>query len=196
MIFDRSRGNLSHCLPVGIKTVSDCPLQNGMSKSSIRVFLRPARQARGRFSIEVMEDDMSNIGDGFKNIFLAGIGAMAYTGEKGKEVIDQLVAKGEITLEQGRELNDELQRKAGKATTDIRESALEARMSIMTPEEREAFVAAAARIAEEQNAKAAEVEAEVVDEETVAEAAEEVAEAAEEVAEAAEDAVEAAGEEA
>ena len=37
---------------------------------------------------------MSNIGDGFKNIFLAGIGAMAYTGEKGKEVIDQLVAKG------------------------------------------------------------------------------------------------------
>ena len=139
---------------------------------------------------------MSNIGDGFKNIFLAGIGAMAYTGEKGKEVIDQLVAKGEITLEQGRELNDELQRKAGKATTDIRESALEARMSIMTPEEREAFVAAAARIAEEQNAKAAEVEAEVVDEETVAEAAEEVAEAAEEVAEAAEDAVEAAGEEA
>ena len=47
---------------------------------------------------------MSNIGDGFKNIFLAGIGALAYTGEKGKEIIDQLVAKGEITLEQGREL--------------------------------------------------------------------------------------------
>ena len=36
---------------------------------------------------------MSNIGDAFKNIFLAGIGAMAYTGEKGKEIIDQLARR-------------------------------------------------------------------------------------------------------
>ena len=89
---------------------------------------------------------MSNIGDGFKNIFLAGIGAMAYTGEKGKEIIDQLVSKGELTLDQGRELNEELQRKAGEATSNIRESALEARMRMMTPEERDEFAAIAAKV--------------------------------------------------
>ena len=63
---------------------------------------------------------MSNIGDGFKNIFLAGIGAMAYTGEKGKEIIDQLVSKGELTLDQGRERNEELQRKAGETTINLK----------------------------------------------------------------------------
>lgn len=94
---------------------------------------------------------MSNIGDGFKNIFLAGIGVLAYTGEKGKEIVDQLVEKGEITLEQGRELNEELQRKAADTTTTIRDGALEARLKVMTPEERDEFVAKAAQIAKEQN---------------------------------------------
>lgn len=131
---------------------------------------------------------MTNIGDGFKNIFLAGIGAMAYTGEKGKEIIDQLVAKGEITLDQGRELNEELQRKASDTTSTIRESALEARMRMMTPEERDAFAAAAAKFAAEQNAQAATVEAEAV--------VEDVEEAAEEVVDAVEEAVEEAADEA
>ena len=99
---------------------------------------------------------MTNIGDGFKSIFLAGIGAMAYTGEKGKEIIDQLVEKGEITLDQGRELNEELRHKASESTGDLRESALEASMSLMTPEEREQFAAAAARIAAKQNTPASE----------------------------------------
>ena len=147
---------------------------------------------------------MSNIGDGFKNIFLAGIGAMAYTGEKGKEVIDQLVAKGEITLDQGRELNEELQRKAAETTQTLRESALEASMRAMSPEDREAFAAKAAEIAKAQNEEAArsaaeaeaeaepevEVEAESI-EDVVEEAVEEVAEAVEAVAEAAEEAPEA-----
>ncbi|MBQ9002386.1 MAG: phasin family protein [Eggerthellaceae bacterium] len=96
---------------------------------------------------------MTNIGDGFKSIFLAGIGAMAYTGEKGKEIIDQLVEKGEITLDQGRELNAELQHKASESTSGLRESALEAGMRVMTPEERVQFAEAAARIAAAQNAK-------------------------------------------
>lgn len=114
---------------------------------------------------------MSNIGDGFKNIFLAGIGAMAYTGEKGKEIIDQLVEKGEITLDQGRELNEELQRKATKTTSNLRESALEARMRMMTAEEREEFIQTATRIAAQQNAADREsaVTAEVVSEEAIPE---------------------------
>ena len=108
---------------------------------------------------------MTNIGDGFKNIFLAGIGAMAYTGEKGKEIIDQLVEKGEITLDQGRELNEELQRKAVETASGLRESALEARMKAMSAEERDEFVKLAQRIATEQNEAeaAAVVEAEVVE---------------------------------
>ncbi len=119
---------------------------------------------------------MTNIGDGFKNIFLAGIGAMAYTGEKGKEIIDQLVEKGEITLDQGKELNEELRRKAGETTTSIRESALEAGMKMMTPEERNAFAAKAAQFAAAQNAAdaanaVAETVVEPVDAEAIAEEA-------------------------
>lgn len=116
---------------------------------------------------------MATIGDGFKNIFLAGIGALAITGEKGKEVVDQLVAKGELTVDQGKQINTELKNKANDAVTGTRDAALEARMMVMTPEEREAFAAKAAEIAAAQNAKAAEakaedddvVEAEVVEDE-------------------------------
>ena len=104
-----------------------------------------------RLPFEVMEENMANIGDGFKSIFLAGIGALAYTGEKGKEIIDQLVDKGEITLDQGRALNEELRRKAGDATKGVRESALEATMKTMSPEERELFAAKAAEYAKAQN---------------------------------------------
>jgi len=117
---------------------------------------------------------MSNIGDGFKNIFLAGIGALAYTGEKSKEVIEQLVEKGEITLEQSRELNDELQRKTTETTTSIRDGALEARMKVMTPEERNEFAAKAAEIAQKQNEadanKTVEADAVVIETEPVEEA--------------------------
>lgn len=134
---------------------------------------------------------MANIGDGLKSIFLAGIGIMAYTGEKGKEIVDQLVEKGELTLDQGRELNEELRRKADDATKGVRESSLEAVMRAMSPEDREAFAAKAAEFAAAQNkadaAKAAEEPAEV---ETVVESVEDavdaVAEAVEEAAEAAE----------
>ena len=123
---------------------------------------------------------MTNIGDGFKNIFMAGIGALAYTGEKGKEIIDQLVEKGEITLDQGRELNEELQRKAADATSGLRESALEARMKAMTPEERDEFVKLASQIAATQNEADASqvVEAEVVEAEDAADEAEKPADEA------------------
>lgn len=102
---------------------------------------------------------MTNIGDGFKNIFLAGIGALAYTGEKGKEIIDQLVEKGEITLDEGKELNEELKRKAGDTATSMRDSVLETRMRLMSPEERTEYAAKVAEFAEALNAADAEVAA-------------------------------------
>ena len=50
------------------------------------------------------------LGDGIKKFFLAGVGAVAITAEKGQEIIGELVKKGELTVEQGKELNKDLQR--------------------------------------------------------------------------------------
>ena len=51
---------------------------------------------------------LENISEDIKKIFLFGIGAVATTAEKSKELIDELVAKGELTVEQGKILNEEL----------------------------------------------------------------------------------------
>lgn len=50
------------------------------------------------------------LNEGLKSIFLAGVGAVAVTAEKSKEIIDELVKKGELTVEQGKVLNEELKR--------------------------------------------------------------------------------------
>ena len=44
---------------------------------------------------------MEKISDSMKKILLAGIGAAATTAEKSKEILDDLVKKGELTVEQG-----------------------------------------------------------------------------------------------
>lgn len=51
-----------------------------------------------------------NASDEMKKVFLAGIGAIATTAEKAKEVIDSLIEKGELTVEQGKVINEELKR--------------------------------------------------------------------------------------
>ena len=53
-----------------------------------------------------------DLGEGLKKVFLAGVGAVATTAETAKEVIDDLVSKGELTMEQGKVLNEELKRNA------------------------------------------------------------------------------------
>ena len=45
------------------------------------------------------------LGEGIKKLLLAGIGTAAVTAEKSKEVLDELVKKGELTVEQGKVLN-------------------------------------------------------------------------------------------
>ena len=52
------------------------------------------------------------LNEGLKKIFLAGVGAVATTAEATKEVVDNLVKKGELTVEQGKVLNEELKRSA------------------------------------------------------------------------------------
>ena len=48
------------------------------------------------------------ISDGLRKIFLAGVGAVATTADAAKDLVDQLVKKGELTVEQGKVLNEEL----------------------------------------------------------------------------------------
>ncbi|WP_232696028.1 phasin family protein [Brevibacillus daliensis] len=50
------------------------------------------------------------INDDMKKILLAGIGAVAVTAERSKTLLDELITKGEITVEQGKVLNEELKR--------------------------------------------------------------------------------------
>lgn len=45
-----------------------------------------------------------------KNFFLAGLGSAAYTYEKATNLIDDFVKKGKITLEEGKDLSEELKR--------------------------------------------------------------------------------------
>ena len=45
---------------------------------------------------------MEKLGSGLKKVLLAGIGAVAVTGEKSKELLDEMVKKGELTVEQGK----------------------------------------------------------------------------------------------
>lgn len=51
---------------------------------------------------------MEKLGSGLKKVLLAGIGAVAVTGEKSKELLDEMVKKGELTVAQGKALNEEL----------------------------------------------------------------------------------------
>ena len=51
---------------------------------------------------------MEKLGENVKKILLAGIGAVAVTAEKSKDLLDEMVKKGELTVEQGKVLNEEL----------------------------------------------------------------------------------------
>lgn len=51
---------------------------------------------------------MSNLSEDLKKVFLFGVGAIAKTSEKSKEIIDELIAKGAITVEQGKIINEGL----------------------------------------------------------------------------------------
>lgn len=48
------------------------------------------------------------LGENIRKLLLAGIGTAAVTVDKSKEILDDLVKKGELTVEQGKVLNQEL----------------------------------------------------------------------------------------
>ena len=73
-----------------------------------------------------------------KKILLAGIGAAATTAEKSKEILDDLVKKGELTVEQGKVLNEELKHNV-KQTFKKEEQDPADVLKGMTPEQIEAL---------------------------------------------------------
>ncbi|MBR2743591.1 MAG: aspartyl beta-hydroxylase [Clostridia bacterium] len=54
---------------------------------------------------------LDNIGGDIKKLLLASIGAAAMTAEKAMEITDELVKRGELTLEQSNTLNEALSRR-------------------------------------------------------------------------------------
>lgn len=55
-----------------------------------------------------------------KKLLLVGIGAVATTAEKSKQVVDTLVEKGELTVEQGKVLNEELKRNLNNVKENLK----------------------------------------------------------------------------
>ena len=61
---------------------------------------------------------MEKFSDNIKKIILAGIGAVAVTAEKSKDLLDEMVEKGELTVEQGKVLNEELKHNVKKTVKE------------------------------------------------------------------------------
>ncbi len=51
---------------------------------------------------------MEKLTDNLKKVILAGIGAVLQLQRRSKDVLDDMVKKGELTVEQGKVLNEEL----------------------------------------------------------------------------------------
>lgn len=74
---------------------------------------------------------MDMMGESIKKLILAGVGSVAMTTEKGKEILDELVKKGELTVEQGKMLNMELKHNMKETVKDKMNMSMED----CTPEE-------------------------------------------------------------
>lgn len=61
---------------------------------------------------------MEGFGENIKKLLLAGIGAVATTAEKSKELLEDMVEKGELTVEQGKVLNEELKHNIKKTVKE------------------------------------------------------------------------------
>ncbi len=123
---------------------------------------------------------MEKLTDGLKKILLAGIGTVAVTAEKSKDVLDEMVKRGELTVEQGKVLNQELKHSIKNTVKNNVKVAvkpqspeeLEELLDKMTPDQLEALKAKIAQM------EAADTEADTVDDESVFEDEDEVLEEA------------------
>lgn len=100
------------------------------------------------------------ITDGFRDIFLAGVGALAMTGEKAKEVLDDLIARGQVSVEQGRKINEELKHRGAERTSELRSESIRAFMKALPADERKKLIEELGKIDAEESAEADEPAAE------------------------------------
>ncbi|MBR2682671.1 MAG: hypothetical protein IKE22_05325 [Atopobiaceae bacterium] len=98
--------------------------------------------------------------EGVRKAFLAGVGAVVYGAEKSQGLIEELIEKGEITVEQGKELNAELTRKVRETADEGQDAILRAHLKTMTPEQRAAWMSRAQKVAADLDAELVEVEVE------------------------------------
>jgi polyhydroxyalkanoate synthesis regulator phasin len=70
--------------------------------------------------------------DELKNIFLAGLGAAAYTYEKASKVVDEMVEKGKISMEEGKELTQQLKRNLSEKAEQIKPLTKEELLAILS----------------------------------------------------------------
>lgn len=108
-----------------------------------------------------------NLTDGIKKVFLAGVGAVAMGAEMSQDLVDDLIKKGELTVEQGKSLNEEIARKVKETADEAYDEVLRSKFRGMSVEERAAWIERARKIAEDLEVEDAEFE---VEEEPEAEA--------------------------
>ena len=84
---------------------------------------------------------------GLNKAFLATVGAVAITAEKSQQAVEDLVKKGELTVRQGKSLNQELSRKAKEAAQETTDGALRAFLEALSDEDRAAYAAKVAQMA-------------------------------------------------
>ena len=60
-----------------------------------------------------------------KKIFLAGLGTAALTWEKAGEVINDLIEKGRLSVDEGKELSQELKRNITEKGTETKDNVLQ-----------------------------------------------------------------------
>lgn len=83
---------------------------------------------------------------GLNKAFLATVGAVAITAEKSQQAVEDLVKKGELTVQQGKSLNQELSRKAKEAAQETTDGALRTFLEALSDEDRAAYAAKVAQM--------------------------------------------------
>lgn len=100
-----------------------------------------------------------------KSFVLAGIGTIAYGYEKGAAIIEEMVKKGEISIEQGKELREELKKKINKASSAGSETYKDilGGLNVATKQEFEEYKAAMQKEIEELKEKISQLENKVAE---------------------------------
>lgn len=82
-----------------------------------------------------------------QQIFLAGVGALAIGAEKSQEIVDQLVKKGQLTVDEGKSFAKDAASQAEDDFQSVRDQIIKAHMKGMTKEQRDEFAAKVADMA-------------------------------------------------